>query len=273
MSAEFRNDPSLPDVIEMKNVGQKYGSKVVIDGLNMLIEHNPSQGKFVVVLGQSGCGKSTVLRYISGLQVPTSGEITIRSQKQTGQIKCGMVFQKYSSLPWLTTLENVELGLKFRNGKSKKEIRDTAMGLLEMVELQDHANKYAQYPTLSGGQLQRIAIARSLATSPDILLMDEPFGALDIHTRLKMQQMLAKMWLQINPTIIFVTHDVSEAVFLADEIWIMAANPGYIHDRIQVNLPTERTKEMKRSPEFIKFVHQIEDLLSMDKFDPLVKTI
>ena len=131
-----------------------------------------------------------------------------------------MVFQQYSSLPWMTVLENVGLALKFQ-GVSKDERNERAMELIRLVGLEGHEYKYAQYPTLSGGQLQRVAIARSLLASPEILLMDEPFGALDIKTRLSMQDLLTNIWHQFQSTIVFVTHDISEAVYLADDIYIM----------------------------------------------------
>lgn len=128
-----------------------------------------------------------------------------------------------------------------------------------MVGLKGHESKYAQYPTLSGGQLQRVAIARSLLANSDVLLMDEPFGALDINTRLQMQELLTDIWSKFHSTIIFVTHDISEAVFLGDEIVIMKAPPSRIVQKIDVNLPLKRTREMKRDPKFLEIVHQIED--------------
>jgi NitT/TauT family transport system ATP-binding protein len=252
----------LPDVIELKDICQKYGDTTVIDGLNLLIEDKPNQGQFVVLLGGSGCGKSTVLRYIAGLQTPTSGEILLNAQPRKTIDRVGMVFQQYSSFPWMSVLDNVALGLELQ-GVSKKERHDRAMEMIVKVGLEGHEHKYAQYPTLSGGQLQRVAIARSLVSSPKILLMDEPFGALDIHTRLQMQDLLARIWEEMRITIVFVTHDISEAVYLGDDIYIMGRNPGNIRSYHHVPLPIHRTRDLKRTPEFINLVQKIEDEMQM----------
>ena len=172
-----------------------------------------------MILGTSGCGKSTVLRYIAGLQKPTAGSVLINDKEVSEDNRVAMVFQQYSSLPWLTVLDNVSLALEFK-GISDKEKKAKALEMIELVGLAGHENKYAQYPTLSGGQLQRVAIARSLIANPEILLMDEPFGALDINTRLQMQDLLTGLWHKFHPTIIFVTHDISEAVYLGDDIFL-----------------------------------------------------
>jgi NitT/TauT family transport system ATP-binding protein len=252
----------LPDIIELKNISQKYGKVTVLENLNLLIENPPEKGRFVVVLGHSGCGKSTILRYIAGLQQPTSGEILIYGKLRTSlNLKddhISMVFQQYSSLPWFSVLDNVALGLKFA-GVGKDEREEKAMEIIKLVGLEGHENKYALYPILSGGQLQRVAIARSLLSNPKILLMDEPFGALDIQTRLNMQDLLASIWDKLKLTVIFVTHDISEAVYLADEVWLMSSNPGQIVDRIFDPLPYYRTKELKRTKQFTDLVYDIED--------------
>jgi NitT/TauT family transport system ATP-binding protein len=260
-------DTTLPNIIELKNVNQTYdgGKSFVIKDLNLLIEDKPAQGQFVVILGVSGCGKSTILRYIAGLQKPSSGEVYIQSKLQTGDTKIGMIFQKYSSLPWMNVLDNVALGLEFK-GIAKKERYERAMEMIKTVELTGHEKKYAKYPTLSGGQLQRVAIARSLLSNPDILLMDEPFGALDINTRLKMQDLLAQMWDKLETTIVFVTHDISEAVYLGDEIWIMSSNPGQIVNRIEIDLPFHRDRSIKRTSKFVELVYRIEDeMMNLEK--------
>jgi len=250
----------LVDVIELKNIRQDYGDTNIINGLDLLIEDKPSQGEFVVLLGQSGCGKSTVLRYIAGLQKPTSGEVLINGKPREKDFRAGMVFQQYSSFPWLSVLENVALGLELK-GISKKERNEKAMEMIQKVGLEGHEHKYAQYPILSGGQLQRVAIARSLVSSPNILLMDEPFGALDINTRLQMQDMLISIWEEMRPTIIFVTHDIPEAVYLGDDIYVMGRNPGNICHHIPVPLPANRTSDLKRSPQFNQLVYDIEDMM------------
>ncbi len=259
MSVQFVNTP-LPDIIELRNINQTYdgGKSFIIKDLNLLIEDKPDQGQFIVLLGASGCGKSTILRYIAGLQQPTSGEILIKSVPRNESMRIGMVFQQYSSFPWMTVLENVSLGLKYK-GIPEKETRDRAMEMIKVVGLEGHEKKFAKYPTLSGGQLQRVAIARSLLVNQEILLMDEPFGALDTYTRLKMQDFLIDIWEKVHPTIILVTHDISEAVYLGDDIYIMAANPGIIIEHIKDDLPAHRTREIKRDKKFVDMVYHIED--------------
>lgn len=266
MTVQFENT-ALPDIIELKNINQIYydyktkKEHVIIKDLNLLIEDKPNQCQFVCVLGKSGCGKSTILKYIAGLQQPTSGEILIYGQPRTKEPKVSMVFQKYSSYPWLTVIQNIEFGLMLL-GKTSKERRDKAMKMLDIVGLTGHENKYPS--ELSGGQQQRVAIARSLLCNSSILLMDEPFGALDISTRLKMQDFLADIWRKAlkDMTIIFVTHDIPEAVYLADEIWIMSANPGKIVERVHIDIPLNRVKEMKRTKQFMDYVYYLEDKLN-----------
>jgi NitT/TauT family transport system ATP-binding protein len=254
---KFENT-ELPDVIELKNIVQKFGDKVVLDNFNLLIEHHPNRGQFVVVLGKSGCGKSTFLRYLAMLQTPTSGEVLVDEKPITTPIP--MVFQKYSNLPWLTVLENVMLPLKLK-GVHHKEQREKAMEMISLVGLEDHVNKFAQDSILSGGQMQRVAIARSLIADPRVLLMDEPFGALDIHTRFKMQILLEKIWEQLQSTVIFVTHDIQEAVFLGDDIYIMDSDPGVIVNSFHVDLPVHRTREIKKDRKYIDLVNEIDDTL------------
>ena len=226
--------------------------------MNLIIEDKPNQGQFVVLLGRSGCGKSTLLRYIAGLQTPTSGEVLIYTKPRTKDTRISMVFQQYSSLPWLSVFDNVALGLKFTN-ISKKERKEKVQEMIKLVGLEGHEDKYAKYPNLSGGQLQRIAIARSLLANPQILLMDEPFGALDINTRLSMQDMLRNIWRRLEDTIVFVTHDITEAVYLADEVHILSCNPAQIVERIQIDLPFNRERSIKRDRKFIDLVYMIED--------------
>jgi len=255
----------LPDLVELKNVRQVYyqdgKENVVIDGLNLLIEDLPGKGEFIVVLGASGSGKTHILSYISGLRSPTSGEVLICGRPRKEDDRVGMVFQKYSSLEHMTVLDNVSLGLRYR-GVPKKERNEKAMEMIVKVGLEGQENKFAKYPNLSGGQLQRVAIARSLAYDSKILLMDEPFGALDIETRTQMQDLLAKIWIHIEPTIIMVTHDISEAVYLGDDIYVMGGKPANITKKFVSPLPLERNRKMKRSPEFTSMVQEIEDYMS-----------
>lgn len=251
----------LPDIIELQGIKQVYDDKPpIIKDFNLLIEDKPNQGQFVVLLGGSGCGKSTILRYIAGLQKPTEGKVLIHGKERTASDRVGMVFQRYSSYPWLSVLDNVALGLEYQ-GVPKKERREKAMDMIRKVGLDGHENKYAQYPTLSGGQLQRVAIARSLVYESQILLMDEPFGALDVETRLQMQDLLADIWTDIHPTVIFVTHDIPEAVYLGDDIYVMGKNPGNIRKMFTSPLPFERDKSMKRDLSFINKVNEIEDYM------------
>ena len=259
MAVDYDNS-GLKDIISLKGIDQSYdgGKNYIIKGLDFLIEDKPAQGQFVSILGMSGCGKSTILRYIAGLQKPTQGEVLVNGNPVDDGNRVSMVFQQYSSLPWLNVLDNVGLALKF-SGVSKSERDDRAMAIIKKVGLEGHEKKFAQYPNLSGGQLQRIAIARSLLNNPEILLMDEPFGALDIKTRLQMQDLLAEIWLEYHSTVVFVTHDIQEAVYLSDEIHIMKAAPSHFADKINIDLPFHRTRETKRDPHFVELVHQVED--------------
>jgi len=265
-SIHFENT-DLPDIIELRNINQDYldpktnKTNSVIKDLNLLIEDKPGQGQFVVLLGRSGCGKSSVLRYIAGLQQPTSGEILFHGKPRTKDQHISMVFQKYSSFPWLSVLKNVEFGLKIA-GIAQKERREKALKMIQIAGLSGHENKYPA--ELSGGQQQRVAIARSLLCNSEILLLDEPFSALDTNTRGKMQDFLAELWSQsqLNMTIIFVTHDIPEAVYLGDEVWIMSSNPGRIVERLHIDIPLNRAKDMKREKKFTDYVYYIEDRLN-----------
>lgn len=262
MAISFNDDPNQANIVSLRGIDQSYdgGRTEIIKGLDLLVEDKPAQGQFVVILGMSGCGKSTLLRYIAGLQKPTKGEVFLQGKPVGPDNRASMVFQQYSSLPWMTVLENVALPLQF-SGLSKKDREEKAMEMIRLVGLSGHEQKFAQYPTLSGGQLQRIAIARSLLANASIILMDEPFGALDIHTRLQMQELLGKIWNEIHPTVIFVTHDIAEAVYLGDEILIMKAPPSNFVEHIHIDLPLYRNKEIKRDRAFIEMVYHIEDLM------------
>ncbi len=255
-------------IIELKDIGQWYvdekGQKtVVIEDFNLMVENVPKRGQFICLLGPSGCGKSTVLRYIAGLQKPSEGQVLLYGKPRKEEDHVGMVFQQYSSFPWLTVLDNVTLALEIK-GVPRKQRREQAMAYIQACDLEKHAEKYAQYPILSGGQLQRVAIARSLVSNPNLLLMDEPFGALDVNTRLRMQEMLMTIWerlwhINTATTIVFVTHDIPEAVYLGTDIYIMQANPGKIVHHIAIDLPFDKTRQVKRDPRFVQYVYGIED--------------
>lgn len=259
----FKNiDTELPNLIELKQISQSYdgGNSFIIKDLNLLIEDKPAQGQFVILLGMSGCGKSTLLRYIAGLQKPTQGEVYLRGKLRREEDHVGMVFQQYSSFPWMTVLENVAIGLDFK-GMPEKDRQLKAMEMIELVGLAGHENKFAQYPTLSGGQLQRVAIARSLLTSPEMLLMDEPFGALDIKTRIQMQDLLLDLWNKFHSTILFVTHDIREAVYLGDDIYFMKSPPSQVVEHIHIDLPLDRNHETRRLPRYTELVYEVEDAM------------
>jgi NitT/TauT family transport system ATP-binding protein len=232
--------------IQIKNVCQSYSlpgkgklSKTILEEVNLEID----QGQFVCIVGPSGCGKSTLLSIIGGLTKPAEGSIFVGSEKVTGPGKDrGVVFQGYALLLWRTVLENVELGLEI-GGVSKKERIQIAREYLNLVGLSAY-EKY--YPSqLSGGMKQRVAIARALSYDPKILLMDEPFSALDAQTRELLQEELLEIWQKTKKTIIFVTHSVDEAVYLSNKVVVMGANPGRVIKTIDVNLSYPRSQSMK----------------------------
>ena len=210
---------------------------------------------------------STILRYICGLQKPTSGSVYLHGTKLKDDNHIPMVFQQYSSFPWKSVLDNVALPL-ILSGTPKKEAREKAMEMIKIVGLSGHESKWAKYPILSGGQLQRVAIARNLVANPNILLMDEPFGALDTVTRRSMQLFLRKIFQDNNgldPTILLVTHDIREAVFLSTDIFILDANPATLRCHIEIDLPNERKNSLKREPKFLDYINYIDDF--SDKID------
>jgi NitT/TauT family transport system ATP-binding protein len=212
-------------------------------------------GEFRVLLGPSGCGKSTLLRMIAGLDKPSSGEVLVNGQAVTGPGKDrGMVFQKYTSFPWLTVAQNVAYGMKI-NGVPEAQRQETTDRLLKSVGLTAFADVYPE--TLSGGMQQRVAIARTLALRPSVILMDEPFGALDAQTRSDMQQLLLQIWDETACTILFVTHDVEEAVYLADRIFIMSSHPGTIVEDVHVPFDRPRELALKEKSEFHDLQHYV----------------
>ena len=205
-------------------------------------------GEFRVLLGPSGCGKSTILRMIAGLDFPTAGEVMVNGHRVTGPgPDRGMVFQKYTSFNWLSVARNVEYGLRIK-GTPEAERREIVAHLIEAVGLKGFENAYPH--TLSGGMQQRLAIARSLAVRPQVLLMDEPFGALDAQTRNEMQTLLLHIWDETAATVLFVTHDVAEGVFLADRIYVVSPRPGTIVEEIPVPFARPREQGLKEQREF-----------------------
>jgi NitT/TauT family transport system ATP-binding protein len=215
-----------------------------LEPTNLVVEDND----FVTILGPSGCGKSTLLRMVAGLDTPTTGRILLDGKAITGPgADRGMVFQSYTLFPWLTVSENISFGLRER-GVSLRERNAIAGEWLEKVGLISFANHFPKQ--LSGGMQQRTAIARALANSPKILLLDEPFGALDNQTRALMQELLLGIWERERKTVIFVTHDIEEAVFLASRVVVMSARPGRIKADVTVDLPHPRHYTVKTSPPF-----------------------
>ncbi|MEW8957555.1 ATP-binding cassette domain-containing protein [Neomoorella humiferrea] len=215
------------------------------------------EGEFVTILGPSGCGKSTLLRIIAGLAEATSGQVYKDGRLIQGPgADRGMVFQSYTLFPWLTVRQNIEFGLTLK-GMAEARRREIVDHYLEIIGLTPFADAYPK--NLSGGMKQRVAIARALANDPDILLMDEPFGALDAQTRLVMQELLLKVWEESRKTILFVTHDVEEAIFLGDTVYIMTARPGRLKAQIPIPLARPRTPEMKNTRVFLELKTRILD--------------
>jgi NitT/TauT family transport system ATP-binding protein len=253
MTATPPAHPASPNVLELKGVTKSFVNPdgvvfQAIKDVNLVVKDEPGVGEFRVFLGPSGCGKSTILNIVAGLFAPTGGEALVRGKPVAGPgPDRGMVFQSYSSYPWLTVLDNVAFGLMLR-GVPRKDREASARTWIKKVGLEGAEKKYPRQ--LSGGMRQRVAIARTLAARPQIILMDEPFGALDVQTRLGMQNLINELWEEIEGTILFVTHDIAEAVYLADKIHILSANPGTIVDEVTVDLPLHRTEDLKNTARF-----------------------
>ncbi|HEY9879249.1 MAG TPA: ABC transporter ATP-binding protein [Leptolyngbyaceae cyanobacterium] len=238
-----------------KQFPTRTGALTALKDINMHVE----TGEFVCAVGASGSGKSTLLRLVAGLETPTSGEITVDGVPVTGPgADRGMVFQHYTLYPWMTIQKNVEFGPKLQ-GLSAKERRERASYYLDVVGLTQFARALPK--ELSGGMKQRVAIARALACHPKILLMDEPFGALDIQTKETMQQFTLDLWKRLGISILMITHDVSEAVFLSQRIYIMSARPGTVRKEVAVDLGSNRAYAIRRTPEFYRYCEDIMDLL------------
>lgn len=219
-------------------------------------------GTFTALIGPSGCGKSTLLNAVAGFTEPTEGAIHVDSRRVSGpHPSVGVIFQSFALFPWFTARGNVEFALK-RFGLSKKDLHDRAMVALDEVGLADHARKFPGQ--LSGGMKQRVAIARTLAADPDVLLMDEPFGALDAQTRLRMHEVLTDIWMKRRKTVLFVTHDVDEALRLADVIYVMSAGPGRIIEKVLVDLERPRPVDRMGS-DFLKLRSSLLNLLRHDE--------
>ena len=234
-----------------KTFDSRNGEVIALNGVSLDILEN----EFITVVGPSGCGKSTLLNIIAGLTKPSSGTVYCDGKEVTDTgTERGVVFQQYALFPWLTVKGNVEFGPKLQ-GMGKKEAEEIAMKYIKMVDLQDFVNHYPK--ELSGGMKQRVAIARSYAANPSVLLMDEPFGALDAQTRTQLQEELMHTWEKEQKTCFFITHDVDEAIMLGQKVIIMSARPGRIKEIVDINLPYPRNQETKMLPEFIDVKNHI----------------
>jgi NitT/TauT family transport system ATP-binding protein len=251
--AEYR-----PDVVVFKNVTKSFHlgheAKVAIQDVSFVVEDAPDIGELVTIVGPSGCGKSTLLRIIAGLKPhfpPTHGEVLVFDKpiREAGPDR-GLVDQKYSLLPHLNVVENIAFGLKLR-GVRRRERRDRAQDWVKKVGLEGSEDKFPS--ELSGGMQQRVAIAATLILEPRILLMDEPFGALDPGIRLRMQELLIKLWNEQQGTVFLVTHSVEEAVYLGDRVFLMGAKPGRLLEILKVPRPSEPPEESRHKPWFINF--------------------
>jgi NitT/TauT family transport system ATP-binding protein len=206
------------------------------------VDETIDAGRFVAIVGPSGCGKSTLLSLIAGLQQPSSGEVAVGDRVMKSPTRSvGVVFQEESTLPWKTVTDNVRFGMAVA-GVGRREQEERAADMIALVGLRGFENAYP--PELSGGMRQRVAIARTLALDPSAMLMDEPFGALDHQTRLLIGGEVRRIWRETNKTVVFVTHDIQEAILLSQEVWVMSYRPGRIIDKVQINLPDDRDTDV-----------------------------
>ncbi len=255
--------PANPARLRVENVSLRYrtpdgGTFSALENVSFEV---PDQ-QFAVIVGPSGCGKSSLLYLTAGLSEPTEGDIYVGGQLVDGPgADRGMVFQSYTLFPWLTVRQNVEFGLK-RRGMPAAERREIVDHYLDEVGLRRFENNYPKQ--LSGGMMQRVAIARALANDPQILLMDEPFGALDSQTRMQMQQLLLRVWDHSKKTVVFVTHDIDEAILLGDRVYVMGARPGRIKQILDVPIERPRSLDMVMDRQFIEMKREILGLLHDD---------
>lgn len=239
----------IRDVV--KKFDSRNGEVVALNGINLDIFEN----EFVTVVGPSGCGKSTLLNIIAGLDKPSSGAVFCDGKEITGTgTERGVVFQQYALFPWLTVFKNVRFGLELQGIKGEEADR-IADKYIDMVDLSDFKNHYPK--ELSGGMKQRVAIARAYAVNPSVLLMDEPFGALDAQTRTQLQEELLKTWEQEKKTCFFITHDVDEAIILGSKVVIMSARPGRIKEVVDIKIPHPRNQATKMTEEFLSVKNYI----------------
>ncbi|APZ90641.1 ABC transporter ATP-binding protein [Fuerstiella marisgermanici] len=260
---------SSPNVVEFRNVSKTYNygrpdAFTAVKDINFAVPDVPNHGEFISVLGPSGCGKSTILRMIAGLtpqHPPTTGEVLVEGQRVLGPgPDRGMVFQDYTSFDNRTVLDNVAFGMECR-GVSREERHEQARSWIGKVGLNVDSDAGKFPHELSGGMRQRVAIARTLILRPRIILMDEPFGALDPHTRMQMQDLLVNLWREVQATVFFVTHSIEESVYLGDRVFILSRSPGTLLHQIEVEPPDRPALEMQREEGFQKTVFGIRDIL------------
>ena len=259
VSKRFEKLRNRPVKLKVENLSKKFdtpnGEILALNKINFKIFRR----EFISVIGPSGCGKTTLIRTLAGLEFPSSGNVFLEGKKMEGPgAERGMVFQDYTLFPWLSVKKNVMFGLEIKGlGKLKAEAE--AIEWLEIVGLAKFADAYPEQ--LSGGMKQRVAIARSLANRPEILFLDEPFGALDAQTRSSMQAYLLKIWQNVDVTVFFVTHDLDEAIYLSDRILVLRANPGEIDELIEVPVPRPRAPGQFLAPEFLATKKRLEELI------------
>jgi NitT/TauT family transport system ATP-binding protein len=248
----------MPRKVEISGLSKWFGELEALRQIDVAVE----QGEFIAVVGPSGCGKTTFLRMVAGLEPATSGTILIDGQPLRGPgNNRGFVFQNDSLLPWRTVLANALIGREVAGKVSDRE-RQRTLDLLMLVGLGGFENYYPRQ--LSGGMRQRVNLARALAIDPDVLLMDEPFASLDAQTREIMQTELLRIWEQGRKTVLFVTHQIDEAVFLSDRVLVFARRPGRLQETIEIKLPRPRSLALKRTPEFIAYVDRIWTMIEHD---------
>lgn len=253
--SELNGARSVRPKLEVQGVSKSYLTQgktlMALQDINLKL----SAREFVCLVGSSGCGKSTLLNIIAGLVSPSAGQVLVDGVAVAGPgADRGMVFQGYTLYPWLTVAQNVAFGLKLRN-LAKSQQRERVSYYLEVVGLTQFANTYPKH--LSGGMKQRVAIARALANEPEVLLMDEPFGALDAQTKEQMQQFLLDLWEKTHVTVLMITHDVEEAIFLSQRVYVMSSRPGQMKQEIPIDLPEIRHLDIKLTPEFIDIKRQV----------------
>ena len=243
-------------IYQLQGLTKTYpGGKKVFENIHLSFVPNAKIG----VVGVNGSGKSTLLRIVAGLEDASGGVLSVDGEEIIGPgADRGMVFQGYTLFPWLTVRENIEYGPKLK-GVPILERRRISNHFLKVIRLEGFAKSYPKQ--LSGGMKQRVAIARALANRPKVLLMDEPFGALDAQTKLEMQEMLLEVWEREKTTVMFITHDIDEAIFLSQRIIVMGAAPGRFLQQFEVALPAERTPEVREHPDFLALKHEIVQLL------------